>query len=176
MATKTKKKSTSAIPSLSQIEKRVEKQVRRLQKDLRRNVKRASREASKYIPKSSRRQIGDIVDRVNDFGDSVTKTVNKTVKAVRSDVEDSFEDLRGTVDKRVSAIRKEATDTSRKAIESFEKETRKQFERLFSTIGLPVRSDIDSIRRRVGALERQVEQLVEGALRKRAKAAESEAA
>ena len=172
MATRSKKKTTTTIPTFRQLEK----QVGRLRKDIERTVDRVGREAVRYIPKSSRRQFGEILERVNDLGETVTKRVTKTVKSVRVDVDDTVDDLRGTVEKRVKALRKEATETSQKAIETLEKETRKQFERLFSAIGLPVRSDLDGIKRRVGTLERQVEQLVEGTLRKRAKHDEFQAA
>ncbi|MFN2427482.1 MAG: phasin family protein [Candidatus Binatia bacterium] len=170
MATRSKK--TTTIPTFRQIEK----QVGRLRKDLERTVDRVGREAVRYIPKSSRRQFGDILERVNDLGETVSKRVTKTVKGVRADVEDTVDDLRGTVDKRVKALRKDATETSQKALETIEKETRKQVERLLGAIGLPLRSDFDGIKRRIGALERQVEQLVEGTLRKRAKHDESQAA
>ena len=49
-------------------------------------------------------------------------------------------------------------------------------ERFLSAIGIAVRSDLDGIKRRVGAIERQVEQLVEGTMRKRARNDESAAA
>jgi hypothetical protein len=156
---KAKKKTTSTIPSFRQIEK----QVGRLRKDLEKTAKNVTREAARYIPKSSRRQLSDLVERVSDLGETVTKQV----KGVRSDVEDTVFDFRGTVDKRVKAIRKDAAERSEKALETIEKETRKRFERFFGAIGLPVRSDLDGIKRRVGALERQVEQLVEGSMRRR---------
>jgi hypothetical protein len=162
------KKKTTAIPSFRQIEK----QVGRLRKDVERTANRVSREALRYIPKSSRRQLSDFVERVSDLGETVTKRVTD----VRTDVEDTVFDFRGTVDKRVKAIRKDASDRSEKAFETIEKETRKRFERFFSAIGLPVRSDLDGIKRRVGALERQVEQLVEGSIRRRSKNDESAAA
>ena len=167
MAARAKKKATT-IPAFRQLEK----QVSRLRKDLERTVDRVGREAARYIPKSSRRQFDDILGKVGDLGDTVTKTV----KGVRADVEGTVEDLRGTVDKRVQALRKDATESSQKALESVEKETRKQVERFLRAIGLPVRSDLDAIKRRVSALERQVEQLVEGTLRRSAKADESRAA
>jgi DNA anti-recombination protein RmuC len=153
------KKKTTTIPSLRQIEK----QVGRLRKDLERTANRVTREAVRYIPKSSRRQLEDLVEGVNDFSETVTKRVGN----VRSDIEDTVSDLRGTVDKRVKTIRKDVTERSEKALETIEKETRKRVERFLGAIGLPVRSDLDGIKRRVGALERQVEQLVEGSMRRR---------
>jgi len=168
---KTKKK-TSTIPSFRQIEK----QVGRLRKDLEKTAKGVTREAARYIPKSSRRQIEDLVERVGDFSDTLTKQVTKQVKSVRADVEDTVFDIRGTVDKRVKAIRKDAAERTEKTFETIEKETRKRVERFLGALGLPVRSDLDGIKRRVGALERQVEQLVEGSIRRRKSSDESAAA
>ncbi len=171
MATRSKK-NTSALPTFTQIEK----QVGRLRKDLERTVDRVGREAARYIPEANRRQINEILDKVGDIGGTVTKRVTKTVETVRADVEDSVEDLRGTVDKRVKAIRKDAVESSQKALDTIEKETRKQLDRLLKAIGLPVRSEIDGIKRRVGTLERRIEELIESTLRKRSKSGESEAA
>jgi hypothetical protein len=169
MGTRAKKK-TNSIPSLREIEK----QVGKLRKDLGKTVDRVSREAARYIPKSSRRQLEEIVEQVGDLRDSVTKSVTKTVKGVRVDVEDTVGDLRGTVEKRVKALRKDASETSTKALERLEKETRRQVERFLVAIGLPARGEVDGIKRRVGALERKVEELVELTARRRSK--ESEAA
>lgn len=171
MATRAKKKTTT-IPTFRQLEK----QVGRLRKDIERTVDRVSREATRYIPTSSRRQINEILDKVGDLSGTVTKRVTKTVKTVAADVEDSVGDLRGTVDKRVKALTKDATATSQKALETLEKETRKQVERFLKAIGLPVRSDLDGITRRVGALERKVEEFLDAAPRKRARHDEHQAA
>ena len=165
---KAKKKTSTTIPSFRQIEK----QVGRLRKDLEKTAKGVTREAARYIPKSSRRQFNDFVERVSDLGDTVTKQV----KNVRADVEDTVFDIRGTVDKRVKAIRKDATERTEKTLETIEKETRKRFERFLGAFGLPVRSDLDGIKRRIGALERQVEQIVEGSMRRRKSSDESAAA
>lgn len=172
MATRAKKKQTTTIPTFRDLEKRVG----RLRKDLERTVDRVGREAARYIPKSSRRQINELLDKVGGFGGTVGKKVTKTVDTVRSDVEDSVEDLRGTVDKRVKALRKDATASSQRAFETLEKETRKQLDRLFKAIGLPVRSDVDSIKRRVAAIERKIDDLFESLPRRRGKSDESEAA
>lgn len=173
MATRARKKATTTttIPTFGQLEK----QVGRLRKDIERTVDRVSREAVRYIPKSSQRQFNDIVDKVGDLGGTVSKRVTKAVNTVRADVEDTVEDLRGTVDKRVKALRKDATDSSQKVLDTVEKEVRKQVEGLLKVLGVPVRSDLDGIKRRVGALERKIEALVEGAMRKQ-KASESQAA
>lgn len=172
MASRAKKKPTSTIPTFRQIEK----QVGRLRKDLERTVDRVSREAVRYLPTSSRRQLNEILDKVGDLGGTVSKTVTKTVKTVRADVEDSVGDLAGTVDKRVKALRKDAVQTSQKAIQTIEKETRKQLDRLLKAVGLPLRSDVDGIKRRVGVLERRIEDLITSAVRRRGKSDESEAA
>lgn len=173
MATKSRKKATTTttIPTLGQIEK----QMGRLRKDIERTATRVRREAVSYLPKSSRRQFNEIVDRVGDLGGNVSKRVTKAVGAVRADVEDSVEDLRGTVDKRVKAIRKDAVEGSQKVLDNLEKEVRKQVESLLRVIGIPARSELDGIKRRVGSLERKVEALVEGVMRKQ-KAGESQAA
>jgi BMFP domain-containing protein YqiC len=172
MATRTRKKTTTTIPTFGQIEK----QVGRLRKDLEKTVDRVGREAARYIPKSSRRQFTEILDKVGDLGGTVTKRVTKTVNTVRADVEDTVGDLRGTVDKRVKSLRKDATEGGQKVIDTIEKEVRKQVEGFLKVLGVPVRSDLDGIKRRVGALERKVEEIVEGALRKRDKSGEAHAA
>ncbi len=169
MATRARKKATTAIPTTF---RDLEKQATRLRKDLGKTVDRVSREAASYIPKKNRRQLNDLVDKVSDFSETVTKRVTKTVKNVRADVEDTVFDLRGTVDKRVKALRKDVTSSSEKALESFEKEARKRVEAVLHAIGVPTRSDLDGIRRRVNSLERQVELIVEGAMRRRHKSDE----
>ena len=156
MATRVKKK-TSTIPSFRQLEK----QVGRLRKDIERTVDRVSREATRYIPTSSRRQLNEIIDNVGDLAGNVSKRVTKTVNTVRADVEDSVFDLRGTVDKRVKALRKDAVETSEKVVETVEKEARKQLDRLFKAVGVPLKGDIDVIKRRIAALERKLDDLIE---------------
>jgi polyhydroxyalkanoate synthesis regulator phasin len=161
------KKNTSTIPSFGQIEK----QVGRLRKDLERTVDRVGRQATRYIPKSSRRQINEIIDNVGDLAGNVSKRVTKTVETVRADVEDSVFDLRGTVDKRVKALRKDAVDRSEKAVETVEREARKQLERVLRVLGVAQKADVDGVKKRLTALERKVEDLIETL-----KADESEAA
>jgi DNA anti-recombination protein RmuC len=167
MATKAKSKA-STIPTLRDLEKRAA----RLRKDLEKTANRVTREAVRYIPKSSRRQFNELLEKAEDLG----KTVTKRAKGVRSEVEDAVEDLRGTVDKRVKTLRKDTTDRAQEALDTIEKETRKQVERLLKAIGLPVRSDVEAIKRRVGNLERRFEEYMDGAARRRAKLEESEAA
>lgn len=167
MATKAKSKANT-IPTLRDLEKRAT----RLRKDLEKTANRVSREAVSYIPKSSRRQFNELVEKVEDLG----KTVTKRAKGVRADVEDTMDDLRGTVDKRVKALRKDTTDRAQEALDQIEKETRKQVERFLKAIGLPVRSDLDGLKRRVGNLERRFEEYLDTASRRRAKVEESEAA
>jgi len=155
MASKAKKIEVT-IPGMADIEKRVV----RLRKDVERTVGNVSREAARYLPESSKRQIDNLFEKVSDLGDSVTKTVTRTVRNVRGEVEDTVEELRGTVDKRVKALRKDTTTRGQKAFGTLEKEARKQVERLLKTLGVPVRSDLDGIKRRVGALERKIEELL----------------
>lgn len=171
MATKARKKATNTnTPTFGQLEK----QVGRLRKDIERTVDRVGREAGRYIPKSSQRQFNDLVGKVGDLSGTVTKRVTKAVNTVRADVEDTVEDLRGTTVNRVNALRKDVTDSGQRALENVEKEIRKQFEGLLKALGVPMRSDLDGVKRRVGALERKIEALVEGTIREQ-KARESQA-
>ena len=165
MATRTRKntKQATTIPGLGEIEK----QVGRLRKDVERTVESVTREAARYLPQSSKRQIDEILDKVTDLGETVNKRVTKTAKGVRADVQDAVGDLLGTVDKRVKALRKDAdamrkdaTARSQKALDTLEKEARKQVERLLKALGVPVRSDLDGIKRRVGALEKKVDEFL----------------
>lgn len=151
------KKNTSTLPSFRQIEKRVG----RLRKDLERTVDRVGREATRYIPQSSRRQLNELIDNVGDLAGDVSKRVTKTVETVRADVEDSVFDLRGTVEKRVKALRKDVVDNGQKAIDSVEREARKQAERVLRALGVPLKADVDVVKRRLAALERKVEDLIE---------------
>jgi len=151
------KKTATTIPSFRQLEKRVGK----LRKDIERTVDRVGREASRYIPAANRRQLNDLFENVNDFAGTVSKQVTKTVKTVRADVEDSVGDLRGTVDKRVKELRKDAVENGQKAFDSVEKEARKQLDRFLRAIGVPLRADVDAVKRRLGALERKIDDLIE---------------
>ena len=169
MGTRNKKKQTTTFGAF-------EKQFGRLRKDLDKAVDRVTREASRVVPKATRRQLNDALGVVSSVGGDVTRRVTKAVDGVRSEVEGNLEQLRGTVNQRVRTLRKDATQASEKAVADVEKEVRKQAERLFKVLGLPVKSDLDSLKRRIGAVERKIEELVEGSARKRAKAEASEAA
>jgi hypothetical protein len=75
------------------------------------------------------------------------------------DVEKRFKVVRGTVDKRVTTLRKETQSRGRQLFDGVEKETRKYVERFFKQLKLPVRGDIDALKKRVSALERRLEEL-----------------
>ena len=150
MATKTKE-AAYGIPGFEDLSK----QVRRLRKDVEHTVDRVRREATRYLPERSRRQLDDLIDRVSELGGTVTKTVDN----VREDIEERVSDVRATVDKQVRAIRKDTTTRSQQALTTLEKEARKQLERFLKTIGVPLRQDLDGIRRRISAIERKIDEL-----------------
>ena len=90
---------------------------------------------------------------------SVRGDVNKAVDAWRSDIEKRFKVVRGTVDKRVTTLRKETQSRGRRLVDSLEKETRRYVERAFKQLKLPVRGDLEALKRRVSALERRLEEI-----------------
>ena len=150
MATKRAAKTTT-IPTFQDITKQVDRLRKDVEKTVEKTVESVTREAKRYLPAKSRRQINDLIH-----------TVTKTVDNVRTDVEDRVSDIRGTVDKRVKALRKDTTSRSQQALDTLEKETRKQVDRLLKALGVPLRGDIDGIKRRVGAIERKLDELLAG--------------
>ena len=102
------------------------------------------RQAVDSLPESSRKQVDGLLDRVN----AVSGDVNKTVDEWRSDLE-----------KRVTTLRKETESRRKKFVTNFEKQTRRYVERVFKQFKLPVRGDVDSVKRRMTALERRVAEL-----------------
>lgn len=71
--------------------------------------------------------------------------------------------MRGTVDKRVNSIRKETASQRRKIFTSVEKQTRKYVEQVFKQFKLPVRGDVDAVKRKLTVLERRIQELEKGA-------------
>ena len=90
---------------------------------------------------------------------SVGHDVNKTVGGWRADLEKQFRVLRGTVDKRVTNIRKQTESRSRTLFASVEEDVRKYVDGVFKRFQLPVHSDIEGIKRRLGAIERRLAHL-----------------
>jgi polyhydroxyalkanoate synthesis regulator phasin len=111
--------------------------------------------AAGMLPRSQRKQVDEVIDRIN----SVRGDVNKAVETWRSDFERRFKVVRGTVDKRVTTLRRQTESNGKRLLDGVEKETRRYIERMFKQLRLPVRGDLDALKRRVSALERRLEQL-----------------
>jgi hypothetical protein len=149
-STKTKRGQTTVLP-IADIRARADQ----LRKDVADAVETIGKRAVDILPDSQRKQVDDVLDRIN----SVAGGVNKTVGSWRSDIEKTFKVVRGTVDKRVTKLRKETQSRSKGVIDGVEKEARRYVERLFKQLKLPVRGDLDSLKRRVSALERRIDEL-----------------
>ena len=96
------------------------------------------------LPEGSRKQVDQVIDRLSD----VRGDVNKRVDAVRSDLE-----------KQVTSIRKQTEKRSRKLTSVVQKQARKYAEDLFKSLRLPVRKDLDAIKRRLTSIERRIDEL-----------------
>jgi polyhydroxyalkanoate synthesis regulator phasin len=141
--------STLSIPFIDDIGEVVGK----LRKDVEAAVERAGKKAVGMLPKSSRKQVDSVIDRI----DEVRGGVNKRVDTLSADIRKRFKIVQGTIDKRVTSLRKE-TDTRRKqAVSAIEKEARKRVEVMFKWLSLPVRTDIEAVKRRLTALERRLD-------------------
>jgi len=145
------KKTQASVLPLKEIRQRVD----RIRKDVEGAVETIGKRAVDILPREQRKQVDGVLDRIN----TVRGDVNKAVESWRADLEKSFKVVRGTVDKRIVTLRKETESRSQSLIGTVEKETRKYVERVFKQFKLPVRSDVDGLRRRLNALERRVEDL-----------------
>ena len=145
------KKTQPSVLPLKEIRQRVE----RIRKDVEGAVETIGKRAAEILPDQQRKQVDEVVERIN----SVRSDVNKAVESWRADLEKSFKVVRGTVDKRITTLRKETQSRSQTLVGTVEKETRKYVERVFRQFKLPVRSDLDGLRRRLNALERRIDEL-----------------
>lgn len=141
MAQSKKAQITLSIPTIDDVTATVDK--------LREDVEDMGRRAADLLPEAGRKRLDDLLD-----------DVSKRVDGVRGGVEDAIGDIRGTVDDRVAVIRKDVAARRKKTVTTLERETRKQVEKLFKRIQLPVRSDLDTVKRRLTSLERKLDQLV----------------
>jgi BMFP domain-containing protein YqiC len=157
---KSAKQSQAFVPQLGDLMARVEQ----LRHDVEGAVESLGKRAVNSLPASGRKQVDEVLDRIS----SVRGDVNKAVGSWRTDLEKRFKVVRGTVDKRVSSLRKETESRSKKAISGAEKQARKYVERVFKQLRLPIRSDVDSLKRRLTTLERRIEDLEKGGKRKAA--------
>lgn len=148
--TSRKSQTVSALP-LKDIRQRVE----RIRKDVEGAVETIGKRAVDILPRQQRKQVDEVLDRIN----SVRGDVNKAVESWRTDLEKSFKVVRGTVDKRITILRKETQSRGQNVLGTVEKETRRYVERVFKQLKLPVRGDVDALKRRLNTLERRVDEL-----------------
>jgi len=149
--TKTSKRGQASVLAFPDLRARVQ----RLRKDVEDAVETIGKRAVEILPDSQRKQVDEVIDRIN----SVRGDVNKTVGGWRTDLDKRFKVVRGTVDKRISVLRKQTQTGGKGLIDGVEKEARKYVERMFKQLKLPVRGDLDALKRRVSALERRLEEI-----------------
>jgi hypothetical protein len=142
------RKSTAKVTSIHEVRYRVGQ----LRQDVEEVVGNLRKRAVRALPAGQRKQVDEVFDRIT----SVGHDVNKTVGGWRADLEKQFRMLRGTVDKRVTSIRKQTESRSRTLFSSVEDDVRKYVDGVFKRFQLPVYSDIEGIKRRLGAIERRL--------------------
>ena len=138
----------SKVTSIRQVRSRVGK----IRQDVEEVVGSLRKRAVRALPPDQRKQVDEVFDRLT----SVGQDVNKTVGGWRADLEKQFRVLRGTVDKRVTTIRKQTESRSRNILASVEEDVRKYVDTVFKRFQLPVHSDIEGIKRRLGTIERRL--------------------
>jgi uncharacterized coiled-coil DUF342 family protein len=110
----------------------------------------------------------DQVDKVIDSIGEVREDLNGRVDELREQIEERLDDVRTQLDKRVTGLRKETNGRRRELTSSAQKEARKLATRLAKWLKLPVRGDVDSVKRRLTAIERRIDSLEKGSRRKAA--------
>ncbi len=151
-STRTRKQ--PAAPTLLAVDE-LRARVDRLRHEVEDVVGTIGKRAVGVLPAGQREQVDDVLGRLN----SVRGEVNRTVDSWRSDLEKRFKVIQGTVDKRVSTLRKETQSRSKKLSSGIEKDVRKYVAQIFKRLQLPVRTDIDSLKRRLTAIERRISEL-----------------
>jgi archaellum component FlaC len=136
------------VTSIHQVRTRVGK----IREDVEEVVGNLRKRAVRALPAGQRKQVDEVFDRIT----SVGHDVNKTVGGWRADLEKQFRMLRGTVDKRVTTIRKQTESRSRTLLATVEEDVRKYVDGVFKRFQLPVHSDIEGIKRRLGTIERRL--------------------
>lgn len=154
MAKRKTRKSAAKVTSIDEVRTRVEK----LRNEVEEAVGSIRKRAVKALPRSQRKQVDDVLDRISAVGHDV----NKTVGHWRADLEKQFRVLRGTVDKRVTTLRKQTEKQSRRVFAGVEADLRKYADTLFRRLQLPVHGDIDSIKRRLTSIERRLAAIEKG--------------
>ena len=153
-ATKSKKQRTASVTAIEDIRGRVDQ----LRQDVEEAVGTLGKRAVKVLPREQQKVVDDVVDRVSNVG----KDLNKTVDTWRSDLEKRFQAVTTTVDRRIAKIRKETESRSKTFAKNVEKDLRKYVNQAFKRMQLPVRTDLDSVKRRLTAIERRLTAIEKG--------------
>ena len=149
--TRVKKQAPASVVSIDELRARVE----RLRHEVEDAVETIGKRAVGVLPEGQRKQVDEVVGRLN----AVRGDVNKTVDTWRSDLEKRFKVLRGTVDKRVSSVRKQTQTRSKKIVSGVEKDVRKYVAQVFKRLQIPVRTDLELVKRRLTAIERRLTEI-----------------
>ena len=162
-ASKARKQTTASIISLDDIRARADQ----IRHDVEGAVETIGKRAADYLPDAQRKQVDEVIDRLSEVRDDL----NHTIDSWRNDVEKQFKVIRGTVDKRVTTIRKQTESRRKKALTGFEKEARKYTSSMFKRLQIPVRSDLENVKRRLTALERRLTAIEKGGSKAKTKKA-----
>jgi BMFP domain-containing protein YqiC len=159
--TKSKKKQrTASVIAIEDIRGRVEQ----IRQDVEVAVGTLGKRAVGVLPREQQKVVDEVVDRVSKVG----KELNSAVETWRSDLEKRFKAVAGSVDKRVNTLRKETESRSKKLAKNVEKDVRKYVNQAFKRMQLPVRTDLDSVKRRLTAIERRLAAMEKGSRRRAA--------
>ncbi len=115
------------FPSIDEMRKSVDQ----LTKDLEEGVQDLGRRAAKALPEERRKQVDEVIDRLG---------------SVRGNVEESITTLRARSGKQTGEF-----------FTGIESDLKGYVEALFKRFKLPVRSDLNSLKRRLTAIERRLD-------------------
>jgi polyhydroxyalkanoate synthesis regulator phasin len=141
MATK-KIETLFAIPTLQDLTTQADN----FRSEFEASAARLGRQARGFLPEQGQRGLDVVVDGITDVREDTTKRVVA---------------LRKELDSRLAGVTKEITARRKKTVTTIERETRKRVESVYKRISLPVRGDLDGIKRRITRLERKIDQLLE---------------
>jgi len=131
-------------------------------------AERFGRRAVSMLPEQQQDQVDKVVDKMVDSIGEVREDLNGRVDELREQIEERLGDARTQLDKRVTGLRKQTNGRRRELTSSVQKEAGKMATRLAKWLKLPVRGDVDSVKRRLTAIERRIDTLEKGSRRKAA--------
>jgi uncharacterized coiled-coil DUF342 family protein len=120
------------------------------------------------LPEQQQDQVDKVVDKLIDSIGEVREELNGRVDELREQIEERLGDARTQLDKRVTGLRKQTNGRRRELTSTAQKEAGKLATRLAKWLKLPVRGDVDSVKRRLTAIERRIDTLEKGSRRKAA--------